>query len=437
MPIIIRTFEPRVLTVLSLLLGTVMLTAQQSNTVSAPAETITVEEAINEALRNNLALLAQRLDLSVANASLVTAALRPNPVISTAADHLDILGTGFNQLNAAGPAEYSTRVDMPIERANKRQFRIETASYARQLAEAELADAARRLRQDVVLACIDLLEAKAKLRLAQDNFAALERLVKVNEARLTGGAIAPVELTRSRVAMLQYAASVKAAELRLTTARLRLLPLLGRPANAGSVDLIGDLRPDSILPPVDIAQLQDQATISRPDLQRLRIEQARSQAELRLQIAQGRIDYTVGMEYRRQQGINGRSNSLGFFFSAPLPVSNRNQGEIARVQAEQERAKRSIRALENSIAGALRAAWQEFDTARQLVTELESTLLRPSEEARDTTAYVYRAGATSLVDVLDAQRAFNETMLILYDSQAAYLRARANLSAVVGVEVAQ
>ena len=437
MPISMRTFEPRVLTVLSLLLGTVMLTAQQSNTVSAPAETITVEEAINEALRNNLALLAQRLDLSVANASLVTAALRPNPVISTAADHLDILGTGFNQLNAAGPAEYSTRVDMPIERANKRQFRIETASYTRQLAEAELADAARRLRQDVVLACIDLLEAKAKLRLAQDNFGALERLVKVNEARLTGGAIAPVELTRSRVAMLQYAASVKAAELRVTTARLRLLPLLGRPANAGPVDLIGDLRPDSILPPVDIAQLQDQATINRPDLQRLRIEQARSQAELRLQIAQGRIDYTVGMEYRRQQGINGRSNSLGFFFSAPLPVSNRNQGEIARVQAEQERAKRSIRALENSIAGALRAAWQEFDTARQLVTELESTLLRPSEEARDTTAYVYRAGATNLVDVLDAQRAFNETMLILYDSQAAYLRARANLSAVVGVEVAQ
>ena len=66
----------------------------------------------------------------------------------------------------------------------------------------------------------------------------------------------------------------------------------------------------------------------------VRQAQVRNQADLRLQIAQGKIDYTAGVEYRRQQAPTGMGNSLGFFFSAPLPVFNRNQGEIVRAQRE-------------------------------------------------------------------------------------------------------
>src|ERR1700693_401249 len=101
----------------------------------------------------------------------------------------------------------------------------------------------------------------------------------------------------------------------------------------------------------DLQQIQTAAVGARPDLLAARMEQARSQSELRLQIAQGKIDYTVGMEYRRQQGVNGRGNSLGLFFSAPLPVFNRNQGEIARVRASQLQLQKSLDALESQING--------------------------------------------------------------------------------------
>ena len=84
----------------------------------------------------------------------------------------------------------------------------------------------------------------------------------------------------------------------------------------------------------------------RPDLLEVRQTQARNQADLRLQIAQGRIDYSAGMEYRRQQGVNGTGNSLGFFVSAPLPVFNRNQGEILRAQREIGQAAAQIHAQE-------------------------------------------------------------------------------------------
>jgi cobalt-zinc-cadmium efflux system outer membrane protein len=149
------------------------------------------------------------------------------------------------------------------------------------------------------------------------------------------------------------------------------------------------------------------------------------------------VDYTVGAEYRRQQGINGTGNSLGFFFSAPIPIFNRNQGEIARVNAEQKQITKSIDAIRATISGEVVGAWQEYESSRALVAEIERDLINPSQEARDTTAYVYQAGASSLIDVLDSQRAFNETMSTYYDSLGDYRRAITRLNSAVGQEVLQ
>jgi cobalt-zinc-cadmium efflux system outer membrane protein len=401
----------------------------------APLQAITIDEAVQEAVQNNPGLLAERLGIPVADAAVITARLRPNPVLSLSADHLDWLGTGFSEVNGAGPTESALRVDFPWERGHKREYRVDTAGYARKIAEAHVADSIRRLRLDVTLACIDVLAAKARLDLANDNLKSLEGVVQLNETRLKGGAIPPVELTRARVAMLQFRSNVKTAELALTTARIKLQTLLGRPAGTAPVDVNDPLKipiPPAT-PPLDT--IQARAISVRPDIQAARLDQARSQAELRLQLANGKVDYSMGTEYRRQQGVNGTGNSVGFFFSVPLPVFNKNQGEIARVTAEEVQLQKQIDALQSQVSGEVTGAYREYETARQLIGDIESDLLGLSQEARDTTTYVYQAGAGSLLDVLDAQRAFNETMSTYYDAQADYRRAVSRLASVVGEEV--
>src|SRR2546430_8390714 len=189
--------------------------------------TLTIEEAVNEAVHRNLGLLAARADLSVAEAALVTARLRPNPVLSGGADSLDWLGTGFSELNNAGPPQYAVRVDVPFERARKRELRTHVAEETRRVAEAQIADPGRRFTLEVVVASIDVLEAKAKLRIAEDTLQSFERLVQLNERRLTSGAIPQLEVSRSRVAMLQYRGNTRSAQPALPQARLKLMPLLG------------------------------------------------------------------------------------------------------------------------------------------------------------------------------------------------------------------
>lgn len=395
----------------------------------------TVSQAVELAVSNNLTLLAARTNVAMADAEMITARLRPNPVLSASADTLDWLGTQFSEENGLGPSLFGLRVDMPFERGGKREFRMETASLEKAIAEAELADAVRRLRLDVTVACIDLLEAKAKLQLARDNLTSFEGLVQLNQRRFTSGAIAPVELTRVRVAMLQYRNVERGAELAVAQARIRVLPLLGRSAEAPGVDIDGELGVAIGMPAPTLAEAQASAREHRADLQALRAEQARSQSDLRLQVAQGKVDYTLGAAVERQHGVMGSGNALGIFLSVPVPVFNRNQGEIARATLGEEKAATTERALATDVSGEVAAAFQEFESAQRVLRDIETDLLVPSREARETTSYVYTAGATSLLDVLDAQRAFNDTMDTYYSAQADYRRAQVRLISAAGLEV--
>ena len=105
------------------------------------------------------------------------------------------------------------------------------------------------------------------------------------------------------------------------------------------------------------------------------------------------------------------------------------------MRAEQEQLRKSSDAVRAQISSEVVSAFQEYESTRALLAEIERDLLRPSAEARDTTAYVYKAGASSLIDVLDAQRAFNETMSVYYGAQADYRRASSRLTAAAGQEV--
>jgi outer membrane protein, heavy metal efflux system len=408
--------------------------AQAQDSVPRDSRALTVAEAVEEALQHNLALMAERSNLSIADASLVAARLRPNPVVSLSADHLDLRGTGFNDVNNGGPPEIAARVDVPFERGRKREARIEVASFLASAAQAQFADAVRALKGDVTQAAVDVVAARAARDLVADNLRAFEELARVNQARATAGSIAPFESTRAQVAMLQFRSTMVRADLDLATALARLKTLLGR-SPGDPLELAQDLGGGTSGAVPDVGDLQRVALATRPDLRALELAQSRSLADLRLQEALGKVDYTIGAEYRRQQGIAGKSNSLGFFFSAPLPISNRNQGEIVRAGAEGEQAARQIAARRAQVAADVQSAYHEYAETREMVRAMERDLLQPATAVRDIAAYTYRSGGSTLLDLLDAERAFTDTMQSYVEAQASLRRSIARLNTAVGAEV--
>jgi len=383
-------------------------------------EKITLEQALAEALEKNLSLLAERVNISIAEARLITARLRPNPVLSAGGDHLDLLGTGFNEINNAGPEEFNLRTDFTIERGGKRSSRIAVAQHALGVAELEFLNAVRGLRLEVQSAFVEALLARHRVELARQNLEALNRIVEVNQVRWRAGDVAEVELIRSRVAALQQANALRRAELDLRTVLIRLQTLMGRARPAPDFDVLGELRRETRVAPLE--EWLKIALENRPDLLALRRAVQRSAAELQLELARAKPDLTLGSEYRRQQGLAGTGNMLGFFVQIPLPVFDRNQGEIARAREELRQAELRVRALEASIRAEVESAYRQWQSSRESLEQIETAMLAQAREVRDITEYAYRRSEASLLEFLDAQRAFNETMQAYYEARAEYAR---------------
>lgn len=402
---------------------------------TAPAQTVTLEQATREAIANNLDLAAARFNISIAEAKQITAKLRPNPVMTVSADHLDLLGTGYNSVNNGGPNEYAFRTDFVLERGGKRLARMELASAEKSLAELGVRDAIRRLIFEVQSAFVDVQTAREVLQLAQQNLKRLNDIVEVNATRVRAGDLAEVEWNRSQVASMQYQTAVRQAELQLLQSKTRLQLLLGRPPElAESFDVDGPIRQDQQT--IALADIRNRAQSLRPDLQLAKRTQARNQSDLRLQLAQGKVDYTTGTEYRRQQAPSGMGNSLGLFFSAPLPVFNRNQGEVARAEREIAQVTAQIRAVEARVNGEAVSAWQQYSVSAGLLRDIEQRMLAKSKDVLQATEYSYRRGEASLVEFLDAQRAFSDVMQSYNEARSAYAKSLYLIDSVTAASVA-
>jgi outer membrane protein, heavy metal efflux system len=398
----------------------------RSSPQSAPEPALTLEQAVREALDRNLNLLAERFNVKVADAAVLTASLKPNPVVTVNLMRPDrvLVDAGIS------PYEQVFRTDYVIERGGKRERRVDQAGLSKSVAELQLLNTTRSLVLDVESAFTDVQLAKLNLALARDNLTAFNNVVQVNSDRVRTGDLSQVELSRSRLAALQFQNDVRQQETKLRVARNRLSSLIGRGPNGDAVDVVGDIRKDA--QQVEYDALRRQALEARPDLRAVRTDQARSAADLRLQLANGKIDYTVSGEYHRQEGSDISGNSYGVYFSAPLPIFNRNQGEIARAQIQRQQLQTKVQALENDISSEVANAYAQYATARDIVDTIERQMLSQAQDVRTATEYSYRRGEASFVEFLDAVRAFNETMQSYNQARADYARSLYTLDSISG-----
>ena len=397
---------------------------------STQPKVITLNQAIQEALDHNLDLLAERYNLSLSETRMITAKLRPNPVASFGYIYVPIPGTGFNYLQGVGPTEWNSRVDFILERGGKRSQRMNLAKQDREVVELGVRDTIRSIIYAVQGAFVNIQLAKESVVLAEDNLKAFQGIVDINTARVNAGDLAKVELVRTQVAALQFQNAVQQNEMQLIQAKIRLQQLLGRNEAQQDFDITGDIRRDSTTPSMD--QLQDLARLNRPDIQEIQAAQVRSQADIRLQMAQGKVDYTVGAQYSHQRISPGTGSTVSVFFSAPLPVFNRNQGEILRAQRESEQWAARLKAAQNSVNAEVRSAYQEYSTNKNLLENIESNMVNQAKDVRRITEYSYRRGEASLVEFLDAQRAFNDTMQSYNQARADFARSLFLLDSVTG-----
>ena len=373
---------------------------------------MTLDEGLRLANERNPNLAVARNTVEVAEAHRIDARLRPNPAVT-------FESAGYPLFESPRPSfgsnqELTFRFDQEIELAGRRGLRTQAAETGVSAAEAAFQDHKRRLDFEVRRGYFGVVLAKADLEVARAALDEIDKVISLNRARYEQGEISGGEVRRIQVERLKFVDDQFAAELALRNARSALLALFNAPNLSVEFDVVETLNvPGAIgagaavaAQAIDAIALRTQALTLRPDLLAAQQAVQRADTETRLQRALRTPNITLGGGYRRDFG----TDAVVFGVTVPLPLSNRNQGGVARAEAERRQAANLATATATGVLLEVQQAVNVVDVSRARVAYIEREYLTPSRESRDIVLASYRLGTADLIDFLDAQRAFRDTL---------------------------
>lgn len=365
---------------------------------------LSLDDALRLAEQRNPRVAAAASGVAAAEGTHLDASLRPNPAMTYQTEGYPLFASPRPSfLDHQG---LTLRLDQEIETAGRRRLRTQAAEAGVAAAHALLLDEQRRLEFEVRRAYFQVVLAKANLDVANTTLADIDRTLSVNQARLARGAIAGVELRRLRSERLRFADDVFSAQLDSQNAKSALLALLNAPDLSLDIDVTEPLAPaGGTTPAAPRADALAQANDVRPDLAAARQNLRQADTETRLQRALRTPNVTVGGGYYREYG----TNAVVFGVTMPLPIFNRNQGALARAEAERHRAEQLADAMSTAVRLDVQQALNAVSISAERVQYIQRESLDNARQARDTVQASYRLGAANLIDFLDAQRALRDT----------------------------
>ena len=398
---------PRKIAVLCLVLAATA-SAQAGQGLSLP-------EALSAAFANNPELAAAGREIGIAEGERRQAGLIPNPELSWEVED-----------TRRDTSTTTVTLSQALELGGKRGARIAVASSGQTIAQLDLQRQRNGLRADVVQAFHTALRAQTAVELAQQSQALTARGLKVVQGRVTAGQSSPVEATRAQVQLAQAHAEVRRAETQRTVAFQALARLTGSPLAAFREVQAADLSPGAA--PSAAALLAQLEQTAEWRLAAAQIE--RGDASLGSEKAQRIPDLTVslGSQYSRED--RERVNVVGL--SMPLPLFDRNQGNVLAAARRADQARDLRNAVELRLRSETRSAVSQWRTALQDVEDYDRTILPSAQQAVDTATRGFEMGKFAFLDVLDAQRTLIEARALYLEALAQATDARAQVERIYG-----
>ena len=388
-------------------MGSICIAVAILSASARATEPLSLDQALDKALRKNPSLLAARQELEIARGRLVRARYwnQFNPEVEGGLANREFDGGGSDSQGSAGAS-------LELEVAGQRGKRIEEATRNLSRVEAEVADVERRVLASAKEAFYGGLYLRERLELFRRVEELNRRLRDASTERFRAGEAPKLE---ANLALIRYDRSRKdtlAAERDLRNRLRELERLLGLDPR-GEIEVIGDLA----VPPLDSSpeDLVEAALRSRPDLKAREAEIERVDAEISLTrrlivpnpILKGLYDEEV-------EGAGARDRIFGGAVSIPLPLFDRKQAELVSLGGEKGRAihERAVTVLE--VKGEVRDAWRSWEAARKAVAIFQEESVARIEESYRFLETAYREGKIDLLSLISGQ---ND----LIDAELSYL----------------
>ena len=395
---------------------------------TAVAQTpLTLQQVLQQVHANSPALRVERLNINAAQADQITANLRPNPVLNnqTLLQLSQMPGLPADQLT--GPLgrqrrQFWLQATKEFDIYNKRQYRSRFAEASTNLAIRSVAETERGLLFDAANRFLDAWYARIQLALLQRAKANVDTLVELNKVRLKNLVITSTDLTRTQLLSDQFDLQTRTARQELLNRLNDLRLVIGTTDSIGVAMNDSIIRPDfanplSLYPSVNVSSdsLLRLAALTRTDVRaaEANLETARRNVDLQQVLAKPRNE--AGLIWNPQNAVP----YVGIFLTLELPFYARNQGEIQKSRVLVEQAGQATAFVQARIRAEVETAYQSFIVSRQNV-ERYIGIRRDADKVLASVRYAYLRGATTLIDLLQAQSSWFDTQTAYYQALYAY-----------------
>ena len=389
---------------------------------------LSLNEAIALFLRQNLDLIVSSFGIDSAKGQQITAKLFPNPVLLV---NTETSFTQGNSLRRSG--QVLSTVQQLFEMAGKRGYRIQSAAFGTQSAEANFEDAIRQVGFTLKDAYYRVQLAQRRLAIAEENRDRFARILEVNTIRFKKGYIAEVDLIRIRLQIVDFQAQVIQAIQEADQGRADLRVLL---SITPAIELLLTTELDYHRVEPDIDALRIVAMDARPDIRAKRLTQSQRLTDLKLAKAYRYPDVTIGAGYA-VQGPHGPDNQQMpiLNFNVPLPIFNRNQGGIVQSEVAVQVADADLKKTVIQVESEVDVAYRNLIQSRRLVEAYRAGVLEDARLALTIVEKAYERGGATILDLLDAARTSRGIQQNYIETLYNYQRTIFQLESAVGREI--
>lgn len=365
-------------------------------------EILNFEEYLSLVGKKNMGYAAQRYNIGMAEASIQTASMFPDPQLD--------LETTNNGVKENMGYVYGASLGWTLELGGKRKARINLAKDQSELSKIQLQDFFRNLRADASLGYVDALKSKAILEVQQDSYKNILQLAKSDSIRYRLGTISLITSKQSKLeaaSLLNEVYQAESAEQQALTG-LAIFLSDGKITNR---DVSGDF--NAFNRDFNIDDLIIQALNTRADLLAAKQNTQVAKSQINLEKANRKIDLGINAGAERHTEATNEIapsptvNAVKLGFSIPLKFSNRRNAGLKIAEMAHSQAELEYHQVEQGIQAEVMQAYQQYMATQKQLKQFHNGMLTEAKSILEGITYSYKRGESSILEVLNAQRTYN------------------------------
>ncbi|MCW3464148.1 TolC family protein [Chitinophaga nivalis] len=380
--------------------------------------------------QHNLGYAAEQYNVAMATANTTAAKIFPDPQLSMGA-----VDNGQRRMKMG--YGFTAELGWTLELGGKRRARIHLATSQEEMAQALLTDYFRQLRANATLDYLNALKQQAIYEVRYNSYQSMQGIADADSIRFKLGAITAIDARQSRLEAAAMRNEVYEGDAGRQTALLQLSTLLGKAPADTLYQPTGDF--SGFERHFDLAALLTAALNNRADL--LAARKSRQTAKDALQLAKANRVLDLGLTagvgnnavVRNVVAPTPSTTAVTAGISIPLKFSNRNPGELKAATYGVLQADVVYEQTVVQIQQEVRQASINYYAAGQQVRQFKTGLLADAQQVLEGKKYSYSRGETTLLEVLNAQRTYNETQQSYYETLYNYAAALVELERAAGI----